>query len=297
MDTKQGTKFNFTEKFKTRALELLDESNAKQFVEGLRISGAMTSVLAREQQRLKKKHGDDHERVKDITAAVEASTAARASLFARYKDAVTPQPETATGWSVDGFVRLRDGSPLPKLSVGAWDRSGKRISEFGAATTDERGYFVLEVKKLTEKTPKPVFLRVSRGQKVLTSNVPELDPVEGRTDRVEIIVEKEQKPASDKRARQQDLVPTPVPPVPAPPKAEEDKRAIKTVVSSSVRSSAKTPTAKKAGEKPKTSKAKSPAAGLGKAKGSEKKTSPKARSATKATRSPAKMKAKKKSNK
>jgi|GEM_PF-5821532 len=298
MSTKRETKFNFTEKFKTRALELLDESNAKQFVEGLRVSSALTNVLEREQRRLKLKHGGDHERVKDVTAAHEASTAARATLFARYKDAVTPPPRTETGWSVDGFVRMPDGSPPPKVTIAACDRSGTQLGAFGTSTTDESGYFVLKAKKLPERSPKQVFIRASSGAKLLPSNIPELSPAEGKTDRVEIIIEKEQKPPHDINinTKNEDTVLKPVPPVPAPTKDEANNANIKINTAAFVKAPVKRATVKKPDKPARSSKAKPPTKTVRKAKASAK-TSPKTKKVTKAAKPPTKKTARKKSDK
>jgi hypothetical protein len=78
---KDDIKFTVTDKLKARALELLDESQAMQFAEGLRLSSAAKVVFDREQRRLEKKYGKDDQRTKDMSLRAEASATAKTDLF------------------------------------------------------------------------------------------------------------------------------------------------------------------------------------------------------------------------
>ena len=80
---KEKLKFTVTEKFKTRAFELLDESHAMQFAEGLRLNNAAAVVFGREEKRLMQKYGKDDPRVKEMSLLAEASALAKADLFSR----------------------------------------------------------------------------------------------------------------------------------------------------------------------------------------------------------------------
>jgi hypothetical protein len=198
---KEKVKFTVTEKFKTRAFELLDESHAMQFAEGLRLNNAAAVVFGREEKRLIQKHGKDDPRVKEMSLRAEASAFAKADLFSRYKDAMTPQNKGDEGWVVDGFVRGPEGRGLEGLTVAAYDKQENRIKELGQATTNSDGHFTITVDKLPEEPPNQVFIRASKGQTVLPSNEVILAPRPGLSERVEIVVgerEKDPKQGGDK---------------------------------------------------------------------------------------------------
>lgn len=307
-DGKQRSKVNFTEKLKARALELLDESHAKQFVEGLRVSSAMANVFDREQKRIKLKYGDDHPRHKEIVARLEASNEAKTTLFARYSDAVTPQTKSEKGWAVDGFVHTATGEPIAGAIVAAYDKNANKLKEFGSGTTDERGFFSIKVDKLSEKLAEPVFMRASIEKKLLDSNEVQLTPTAGSSERIEIIVKKtdgKEKREKDDTIRPDKKPPTPItPPAPAKVKEKTDKPAVKT--GGGRAASAKTPTAKKSSETAASkrptiktaAKAKPPAKAVKKAKPTAKSVkNVNSKKVTKAAKPSAKKTVKKKSRK
>jgi hypothetical protein len=184
---KEEPEFKVTDEFKKRALELLDESQAVQFVEGLRLNSAAAVVFGREEKRLRQKYGDDDLRVKEMTARLDASREAKADLYSRYADAMTPQATPEKGWTVDGFVRTAEGVPAGGVMVAAYDRSGNIYKDLGKATTEKNGYFLIEVKDLPDK-PASAYMRASLRGKILESNDVLVAPAAGSSDRVEIIL-------------------------------------------------------------------------------------------------------------
>ena len=60
MEDKKTADFRVTEKFTTRAFELLDELHALQFAEGFRLGDALSHSYAREFKRIEGKYGKDH---------------------------------------------------------------------------------------------------------------------------------------------------------------------------------------------------------------------------------------------
>ena len=196
---KEDIKFTVTDKLKARALELLDESQAMQFAEGLRLNTAAAVVFDREKRRLEKKYGKDDQRTKDMALRAEASATAKADLFSRYTDAITPPVKPKEGWAIDGFVRGPDGRGLEGLTVAAYDKQENRVTELGQATTNEKGYFSITVEKLPEKPPKQVLMRAADGKTLLPSNEVSVSPEPGGVERIEIIVRvKEKEPKPDK---------------------------------------------------------------------------------------------------
>ena len=140
---KADAKFNVSEKLKERALELLDETQAMQFAEGLRLNRSASVVFAREAKRLSSKYGPDDPRTIEMTVRYEASEAAKADLFARFVDVMTPPTTAKQGWVVDGFVRTADGRPIGELTVAPSDKQGVPIKGLGSATTDANGFFLI----------------------------------------------------------------------------------------------------------------------------------------------------------
>jgi len=179
--------FEFDEKLKARSLELIDASQAIQFGEGLRLGSALINLNAREYARIKRKYGKDHPRTKEMALRVEANDIARKVLFSRYVSASTPQADAGDGWAVDGFVRTADGEAVPGVTVAAYDRESGWIQELGYACTNEKGYFSIAVKKLPDQRH-AVYMRASKGRKLLPSNEVQLTPAPKTSDRVEILL-------------------------------------------------------------------------------------------------------------
>ena len=185
---KADAQFNVTDKFKKRALELLDESQAMQFAEGLRLNRSASVVFAREAKRLTAKYGANDPRTVEMAVRFEASETVKADLFARYVDVMTPPTTAKEGWAVDGFVRAADGVPVGELTVAVCDKEATPIRAFGSATTDGRGFFSMKLDKLPENPPEDVFMRAFKGRTVLESKEVRLVPENGATERVEIIL-------------------------------------------------------------------------------------------------------------
>jgi hypothetical protein len=187
ISNEDNTEFEFDEKLKARSFELVDASQALQFAEGLRLGSSLSSVNAREYARIERKYGKDHPRTKEMALRVEANEVAKKVLFTRYVAASTPQTDPGEGWAVDGFVRTADGEPVPGVTVAAYDRHERWYRELGYGCTNERGYFSMVAKKLSDKEL-VVYVRASKGKKLLPSNEVRLAPAPKSTDRVEIII-------------------------------------------------------------------------------------------------------------
>lgn len=180
--------FEFDETFKARALGLVDELQALQIAEGLRLESAISSVNAREYARIERKYGKDHPRTLEMAVRVAANKEVKSGLFRRYTEASTPYVDPGEGWAVDGFVRSANGAPVEGVTVAAYDQKEQWYEEFGYGCTDKTGHFSIMVDKLPEKPPSPVFMRASKDKKLLASNEVQLTPEPKSTDRVEIII-------------------------------------------------------------------------------------------------------------
>lgn len=191
VNPKEGGRLNATEKLKARALELIDESQAIQFAEAMRLNRAASVVFDRERKRLEKKYGKNDDRAQEMKARADAAVEVKTELFTRYTDAIRPQTIAGKGWAVDGFVRTSRGAGLSGLEVAGYDRSGELVKGYGPVKTDDRGYFSIKVEQLEKGTSDPIFFRASKGSRILTSNEIGLVPTPGETERVEILVGRE----------------------------------------------------------------------------------------------------------
>lgn len=181
--------FEFDEKFNTRTLELLDESQALQLAEGLRLGSALSNLHAREYNRFERKYGKDHPRTLEMADRLKTTGSANKVLFSHYMDASTPYVDPGGGWAVDGFVRTADGNPVLDITVAAYDRQDRRYTALGYACTNEKGYFSIILEKLPGKVPSPVYMRASKGRKLLDANEVQLSPEPRSSDRIVIIID------------------------------------------------------------------------------------------------------------
>ncbi len=185
----KSVNFEITDKLKTRALELLDEFQALQFAEGIRLNHAVSNVFAREQERMALKYGKNDPRTNDMLVRMKASAEANTALHARYTEALTPQPDPADGWVVDGFVRTKGLEPVKGVTVAGYDLKGNWNESLGHACTDDTGYFSIAAIEIPEREV-PVYLRVSKGKQLFDSSEVQLVPTRGIADRIEIIIGK-----------------------------------------------------------------------------------------------------------
>ncbi len=187
ISTDNSTEFDFGDKFTARALEMLDASQALEFAEGLRLGSSLSSVHAREYARLERKYGTEHPRTQEMALRLQANEIAKKTLFTRYVAASTPQPDPGAGWAVDGFVRTAAGDPVAGITVACYDLQDHWHRDFGYGCTNERGYFSTIVAKLPNKEI-TVYLRPSKGKKLVPANEVQLTPKAKSADRVEIIL-------------------------------------------------------------------------------------------------------------
>lgn len=114
---------------------------------GLRGLEALTSArqegLERERERLAAALGEDHPRVKDLSARLDTGRARLRALGAERARAVAVAKADATEWVLHGSVWRADGSPAADLSVALVNRQGQWLRELGFAGTDARGHFEL----------------------------------------------------------------------------------------------------------------------------------------------------------
>jgi hypothetical protein len=112
-----------------------------------RAAGARQASLQREHERLSKRLGPDHTRVKAVAARIEGAAALRRDVVLEVARAETVSPQVgAQEWALHGYVRSKDLSPAPDLTVSLVDARGQWLQVLGFACTDARGYFRLVAK-------------------------------------------------------------------------------------------------------------------------------------------------------
>jgi hypothetical protein len=111
-------------------------------LEGL--TQARQAGLKREQGRLSQKLGAEHPRVRALAVRMEDGVARLRDLMVDIARAETVAPTAgAAEWVLHGYVRRKDLTPAPDLTVSLVDAQGQWIKALGFACTDARGYFQL----------------------------------------------------------------------------------------------------------------------------------------------------------
>lgn len=187
MKAKQGIKFEQLAAGFERGIGALDELRVMQLGDGLRLQCAQNRVQAREYERLERKYGKDHPRTLNAAAKIELGKEHMQAISIVHTTASAPRPDPGNGWAVDGFVRTANGDPVSGVTVAAYDRQEHWYQELGYACTDEKGYFRMVAEKVPEKELS-VYMRASKGKRLLESNEVRLVPAPKSSDRVEIII-------------------------------------------------------------------------------------------------------------
>ncbi len=108
------------------------------------VTRARQAGLEREHSRLSRKLGVDHPRVRALSVRMEDGAVRLRDLEVEIARAETVAPRADPGkWVLHGYVRKKDLTPAPDLTVALVDAQGQWLRELGFACTDARGYFQL----------------------------------------------------------------------------------------------------------------------------------------------------------
>jgi len=108
------------------------------------VTQARQAGLEREHSRLSRKLGADHPRVRALSARMEDGAVRLRDLEVEIARAETVAPRADPGkWVLHGYVRKKDLTPAPDLTVALVDAQGQWLRALGFACTDARGYFQL----------------------------------------------------------------------------------------------------------------------------------------------------------
>jgi len=108
------------------------------------VTQARQASLEREQERLSRKLGPEHPRVRALALRREDGTARLRDLKVEIARAETVAPRpSADQWVLHGYVRGKDLNPATDLTVALVDAQGRWLRALGFVCTDARGYFQL----------------------------------------------------------------------------------------------------------------------------------------------------------
>jgi hypothetical protein len=189
------------------------------------VTQARQAGLEREHARLSRKLGAEHPRARALAVRMEDGVARLRDIKLEIARAETVAPTAGKGeWVLHGYVRWKDLSPAPNLTVALVDAQGRWVQALGFACTDSRGYFKL-VALVGRGKPAPgvapaampapplkLFLKVNDEQRrTLYADTEPLAPEPGRVEYREIILGEEARTCTPP----EDVTP-PGPPRPAP---------------------------------------------------------------------------------
>lgn len=151
MNTTDSTRQRLNPEFSIKGLEsafgALDANRATGYAQLGQMRSAKSASLAREQKFLAIKHGSTSTpRAQYAAAALGRNEGLRRELASAQEVLETPAPQVDDkSFIIYGFVRRRDQTGIPGLTLALTDADGTWIKEAGYACTDERGYFELRV--------------------------------------------------------------------------------------------------------------------------------------------------------
>jgi|GEM_PF-6786058 len=139
----------------SQAFPTLDANRATAYARVSQVRSAKSASLAREQKLLTLKHGTaDHPRVQYAAVALTRNELLRREVAATREVLESPAPAVdASSFVVYGFVRRKDRTGIPGLTLALTDQQGNWLRQYGYACTDKRGYFELRVEKKSYEKP------------------------------------------------------------------------------------------------------------------------------------------------
>lgn len=137
----------------TSAFDALDANRAAGYGSLGRARAAKSALLAREQKLLAVKHGSaSHPRIRQAVTALAYNERLRREVAASQEVLESPAPTVdADSFLVYGFVRRRDQTGIPGLTLALTDPQGVWLKRGGYACTDRRGYFELRIQRQADE--------------------------------------------------------------------------------------------------------------------------------------------------
>ena len=153
------------------SFETFDKTNKEDLKTALETQKTKNKLRLGERERLIKKYGNDHPRVKVAEARISIfnQLIKYTKLMANIKGLNELEPSKNL-WIVHGYITDTKGNGLKGLKVSLYDKDLLFDDQLGTTSTDQDGYFKISYKKekfneLYEKNP-DIYLKVfnSRGK-------------------------------------------------------------------------------------------------------------------------------------
>lgn len=149
-----------------KAFGELDQARASALGQLADIQEARLHVFERDQKRLAEKLGEAHPRVAALSRSLDLGRSVVAELRLEQATAAAPAPEVdEKSWAFHGRVLSASRRPEKGLTVALF-QGDVVLRQFGTATTDSNGHFVLRATSL-EGVPQQPSVRVLREGRVI----------------------------------------------------------------------------------------------------------------------------------
>lgn len=150
-----------------QTLQFSDQERTEQLGRFSNLQNTQISVLQKERERLMKKYRTpNHPRIQKIDAKLRITTGLNEEFQAEFeKSNIEVNSFNRTKWRVQGFVLNLQRRGLEGLTVSLFNQEGRWVREIGLASTDERGYFLIdypsENMEVTVASDQPLFLTIT----------------------------------------------------------------------------------------------------------------------------------------
>lgn len=121
----------------------LEDQRATSLEETRLMRDVKAKAQTKERERLRKKYGDNHPKVKRIDTRINYNQNFRKEIDIQIDHARTKlDPISPNGWRVHGRVFKADGlSPVNDLTISLFDEAGQWVRELGYDCTNEKGFY------------------------------------------------------------------------------------------------------------------------------------------------------------
>lgn len=134
------------------SFETLDETRQEGLKTSAEIQEVKNKSRLKERDRLVKKYGEDHPKVKNLEARLSYGKSAEKGLNVEIENNnVKQEPFLPDSWRVNGRVLDSELKGIPNLTLSLFDENMKWLRDLGSVCTDDNGFFSLTV---TDKTGK-----------------------------------------------------------------------------------------------------------------------------------------------
>jgi len=173
--------FNF---FNEQRVKGLEEAYSQQAIKNL--------LLKEERERLRKKYGDDHPRIKKISNQLTFNSGFLKEIDSEIERAKIEVPDVdPDSWMVHGRIIDEDSKGISDITVSIYNDEGKWVRKMGSSCTNLLGYFSIIYKpkdgEQDHLEKQKLFLTIIKENKIIHKEEDPLFIIAGQIDYREII--------------------------------------------------------------------------------------------------------------